>query len=210
MIDTNCQEGVVATSQIPRLTNQEYDRTVRDLLGVETLVNPAGSAPSNLLAADQNGGLTDIGWAAYKTVGEKIAQQVMADPTLKAKFITCDPAAANCLHDTAVAFGRRAFRRPMSPEEIAEFDSIIMQGPDITPTGAPAEIAETLLYMFLVSPGFLQREELQETMDSSGHYTLSGYEIASRLSYTLWGSAPDDTLAKAADDQKLSTPQQIL
>ena len=205
-----CTPGVAVTSQIPRLTNAEYDGTIRDLLGLTTLSASAGSSPSNLLATDQSGGLTDVGWAAYKTVGDQIASQVMADATMKAKFISCDPAVGTCLHDTAVSFGRKAFRRPLSAEEIAAFDAVIAAGPDITPTGAPAEVAQTLLYMFLISPGFLQREELQPTDDGAGHFTLSPYEVASRLSYMLWGSMPDDTLGQAADAQQLGTPAQIL
>ena len=205
-----CTPTVAVTSQIPRLTNAEYDGTVRDLLGVTTLTASAGSSPSNLLATDQSGGLTDVGWAAYKTVGEEIAAQVMADATLKAKFISCDPAAGACLHDTAVSFGRKAFRRPLSAEEVTAFDAVIAAGPDITPTGAPAEVAQALLYMFLISPGFLQREELQDSSDGSGHFNLSPYEVASRLSYMLWGSMPDDTLSKAADAQELGTAAQVL
>jgi len=206
----NCSPGVAPTSQIPRLTNQEYDRTIRDLLGLTTLNASSDSAPSNLLATDQSGGLTDVGWAAYKTVAEQIAAQVMADPAMKAKFISCDAAAPNCLHDTAVSFGRKAFRRPLSAEEVAAFDTVIASGPDITPTGAPAEVAEALLYMFLISPGFLQREELQEVDDGAGHYSLSSHEVASRLSYTLWGSMPDEPLSQAADGGQLSTSAQIL
>ena len=206
----SCSPGVATTSQIPRLTNAEYDGTIRDLLGVTTLTAASGSSPSNLLATDQAGGLTDVGWAAYKTVGEDIAAQVMADATLKTKFITCDPAVGTCLHDTAVSFGRKAFRRPLTPDEIAAFDAVIAAGPDITPTGAPAEVAEALLYMFLVSPSFLQREELQDSSDGAGHFNLSTYEVASRLSYMLWGAPPDDTLNQAADAQQLGTAAQIL
>jgi hypothetical protein len=201
-----CTPGVPATSQIPRLTNAEYDRTVRDLLGV-TAVN--GSAPSNLLATDQAGGLTDVGWAGYKTVGEDIAQQVMADPTLKARFISCDPSVGTCLHDTAVAFGRKAFRRPMTSDDIADFDAVIAAGPQITATGTPSDVAEALLYMFLIHPSFIQREELTQTSDGAGHFVLSSYEVASRLSYLLWGSTPDDTLSAAADAGQLGTPAQI-
>jgi hypothetical protein len=208
--NVTCTPGVATTSQIPRLTNAEYDRTIRDLLGVQALTASAGSVPSNLLATDQAGGLTDVGWAAYKTVGEDIAAQVMADPTLKAKFISCDPAVGTCLHDTAVSFGRKAFRRPLTTDEVAAFDAVIAQGADITATGAPAEVAEALLYMFLISPSFLQREEITDVSDGTGHYNLSPYETASRLSYLLWGSTPDDTLNQAADAGQLNTSEQVL
>jgi hypothetical protein len=201
---------VPATSQIARLTNDQYDRTVRDLLGVTGLTANNGSAPSTLLATDQAGGLTDVGWAGYKTVGEAIATQVMADPKLKSNFITCDPGVGTCLHDTAVSFGRKAFRRPLTSDEIAAFDTLIAAGPSITPTGTPAEIAETLLSAFLVSPSFLQREEIADTSDGAGHFTLSSYELAARLSYLLWGSTPDGTLAQAADGQALATSDQVL
>lgn len=206
--NANCTPGVAITSQIPRLTNAEYDATVRDLLGVTALAS--GSTPSNLLATDQSGGLTDVAWAAYKTVGESIAAQVMAKAALKEKFISCDPAVGNCLHETVVKFGRKAFRRPLSAEELAAFDAFIAKGKDITPTGAPAEVAEALLYLFLVSPSFLQREELQEASDSAGHFNLSSFEVASRLSYMLWGAPPDDALNQAADAKQLETPAQIL
>jgi hypothetical protein len=208
--DPNCTPGVAVTSQIPRLTNTQYDRTVRDLLGVTGLATFDGSSPSSLLATDQAGGLTNVGWAAYQTVGSDIAAQVMADPSLKTRFITCEPAVGTCLHDTVVRFGRKAFRRPLAAEEVAAFDAAIAAGREITPTGAPAEVAEVLLYLFLISPSFLQREELQDVSDGAGHFRLSSYEVASRLSYLLWGSAPDDTLSMAADEQKLMTPAQIL
>jgi hypothetical protein len=208
--DPNCDPGVPATSQIPRLTNADYDRTVRDLVGVTELTAQGGSVPSNLLATDQAGGLTDVGWAAYKRVGEDIAAQVMADPALRTRFIACDPAAPTCLHDTVIAFGRKAFRRPLSTEEIATFDAVIALGSMITPTGAPAEVAEALLYMFLISPSFIQREELDERPDGTGRFLLSSHEVASRLSYTLWGSMPDDELRAAADARALETPEQIL
>jgi len=208
VVDCNAP-GVAVTSQIPRLTNAEYDSTIRDLLGLTELTAMGNSVPSNLLATDQGGGLTDVGWAAYKTVGEAIAAQVMADPALKAKFISCDPAVGTCLHDTAISFGRKAFRRPLTQAEITAFDAVIAAGADITPTGAPAEVAQALLFMFLVSPQFLQREELQDTSDGAGHFSLSQYEVATRLSYMLWGSTPDDTLNLAADSQQLGTPAQI-
>jgi hypothetical protein len=205
----SCTPGVPATSQIPRLSNAQYDRTVRDLLGITGLSAYNGSTPSNLLATDQVGGLTDVGWAGYKTVGDAIATQVMGDASLKTKFITCDPAVGTCLHDTAVSFGRKAFRRPLTADEIAAFDAVIAAGPEITPSGAPAEVAEAVLYMFLVSPSFIQREELQDSSDAGGHFVLSSYEVASRLSYLLWGSTPDDLLNQAADNQALGTAEQI-
>jgi hypothetical protein len=209
-----CTPGIPATSQVARLTNTEYDRTIRDLLGVTQLQAAANVYPSTLLATDQAGGLTDLGWSAYQSVAEMIASQVMASPTLTANFLKCTPtttgSGATCLHNTIVQFGRRAFRRPLTNDEVAAFDAMVSKGAQITPTGAPTEIAEALLYMFLISPSFLQHAETAGTADSNGHFTLSNFEVASRLSYLLWGTTPDDTLSTAADNNQLTTSAQIL
>ena len=208
----DCTQGIAATSQIPRLNNAQYDRTVRDLLGVTGLSSAGNAAPSSILATDQAGSLTSLGWSSYMSVADKIAAQVMADPTLKAKFMKCTPSGDGkaCLHETVVQFGRRAFRRPLSDAEIQSFDAIIAKGAQITPTGAPLEVAEALLSMFLISPSFLQRSEITATSDGAGHFALSSHEVASRLSYLLWGSTPDDVLNQAADGNQLTTPEQIM
>lgn len=206
-----CVPGIAATSQISRITNAQYDNTVRDLLGLTALTASSNVAPSTLLATDQAGGLTDLGWSAYKSVADMIATQVMEDPTLKANFLKCTPTGADtCLHDTIVEFGRRAFRRPLTTEEVARFDAVVADGAAITPTGAPEEIARALLYMFLVSPSFIQRGETGATSDGAGGFVLTSHEVATRLSYMLWGSTPDDTLNLAADQGLLATPEQIL
>jgi hypothetical protein len=202
--------GIPATSQIARLTNAQYDRTIRDLLGLTNLSAADGVVPSTRLATDQAGGMSALAWANYKDVADKIATQVIADPALKGNFLKCTPAAGStCLHDTAVQFGRRAFRRPLTPEEVARFDKVITDGPAITATGSQDEIAQTLLYMILISPSFLQRGEIVEASDGAGHYVLSSHEIASRLSYMIWGTTPDAALEQVADAGMLTTPEQI-
>jgi hypothetical protein len=204
--------GVAITSQVARLTNAQYDRVVNDLLGVQTLKASNNVQPSTILATDQAGGLTDLGWSSYQSVADMIATQVMTDANLKKNFMKCTPTGDGkaCLHDTILEFGRRAFRRPLTTEEIARFDKLVTDGPTITATGTVDEIATTLLYAFLVSPSFIQRAEMTETSDGAGGYVLSSHEIAQRLSFMLWGSVPDDALNTAADANQLSTPAQIL
>jgi hypothetical protein len=204
--------GVAVTSQVPRLTNAQYDRTIADLLGVQTLAASNNVQPSTILATDQSGGLTDLAWSSYQSVADMVSQQVMADATLTKNFMTCTPSGdgKQCLHDTIVSFGRRAFRRPLTTDEVARFDQIVSNGSTMTATGSVQEIATTVLYMFLISPSFLTRAETNATADSSGNFQLSSYEVAQRLSYMLWGSIPDDALNQAADKNQLSTSAQIL
>jgi len=205
----DCVPGIYPTSQVPRLSNDQYDNTVRDLLGVTGLSASSGNLPSSLLATEQDGALSDLGWSSYQTVAGMIAAQVMADPALKANFISCDTAAPDCINGTISSFGRRAFRRTLLPEEVTLFQAL--NDATLTETGTPDEIAELVLYGFLVSPMFLMRTELATTPGATaGQLVLSGQEVASRLSYMLWGSLPDTMLDTAADTGQLATKEQIL
>jgi hypothetical protein len=204
----DCIPGLRATTQVPRLKNSEYDRTVRDLLGVTGLTESDGVLPSALLATDQTGSLSDLGWNAYQVVGEMITKQVMADATLKAKFLHCDPAQAGCFDEVIDQFGRRAFRRPLNDDEVQRFQALL--DPTATANGTPEEVAELLLYGFLISPSFLMRSEISEIAPLSAGYQLSSDEVANRLSYMLWGSMPDPELSEAADLSKLGTKAEIL
>jgi len=203
-----CSPGIPATTQLRRMLNREYDATVRDLLGL-TSVN-AGSmlgAPSTMLYADFDGPMVPDAWRIYQDVGAAIAKTVMGDATMKAKFISCDPSASGCMQTTIKNFGRLAFRRALSTDEVTRFMALGSG----TPAGTPAEVAEATLYAFLVSPSFLYIPELSETKDPSGKgIQLSSTEVAARLSYMLWGSTPDATLNTAADANQLQTPAQIL
>jgi hypothetical protein len=200
-----CEPGIPATTQVPRLLNAQYDNVVRDLLGVTTLAN--GSKPSDMLSDDSEGPIDTFIWNAYQDVAAQISSEVIAGAN-KANFISCDPAAvATCYEDTIRAFGRKAFRHPMSDEEVARFMTLTT----IEPAGTADEIAEALLYAFLVSPSFIMTPEMAGTADATtGAIPLSSHEIAMRLSLAVWGSVPDDALNEAADTDALQDPVQIL
>jgi Protein of unknown function (DUF1592)/Protein of unknown function (DUF1588)/Protein of unknown function (DUF1595)/Protein of unknown function (DUF1585) len=201
-----CTPGVPATSQIPWLKEREYDNAVAELLGVTT-VGSQGQKPSDLLLDDSVGSIDAYAWTAYQTTAEAVATQVMADPEKKAKFINCSAADAACLTTTIQTFGRKAFRRPLSDAEVAEF----MKFNSLTPAPeSPDEVAEAILFGFLVSPSFLLLPELVADETEAGATKLSDYEVATRLAITLWGSIPDATLSEAADQGLLSTKEQIL
>ncbi len=193
-----CMAGVPPTSQVPRLLNRQYEAVVRDLLGV--------TGVGQLLVADSDGPMTPDAWRIYQEAGAQIARDVLAGPN-RAKFIACDPAAAGCMEQTITGFGRKAFRRPLTDAEVARFRKL----GQTTPAGSPDEVAETTLFAFLVSPSFLLVPELTATPHPSGKtFQLSAHEVATRLSFLLWGSVPDDALNAAADANMLQTREQIL
>ncbi len=211
---TICTPGVPQTSQLPRLTNRQYNNAVAALLGVDTLTTgtSAGKQPSDLLNPDYEGPMNSYAWSAYLNAAGVIAAEVMADPAKKANFINCDPATPGCLTTTITTFGRKAFRRPLTADDIARFEALA--DTDIAPT--PDELAEATLLGFLASPSFIMLTELvdgaplPEDAARPGDIKLSSYEVAARLSILLWGSIPDDELNAAADADQLTTKAQIL
>jgi len=197
-----CQPGIPATTQIPRMLNRQYEAVVRDLLGITSI---DGAPLSALLVGDSNGALTAPTWKRYQEAAAKIASAVMNGPT-RSMFINCDPAAAGCLKTTIETFGRKAFRRPLTAEEVASFEKL----QNTTPPGTPEEVAQATLEAFLISPSFLLIPELNTEKDpETGAFKLSQHEIASRLSFLLWGSMPDEELSAAADNGQLTTKEQI-
>lgn len=201
--ENGCITGVPGTTQIPRLSNAQYNRTVYDLLGL----NPPG-----LLAIEQAGEITTALWGGYQASADAIAAQVIADPELKANFMRCTPSGdgAECLSQTIVEFGRRAYRRPLTEEEVADYELLVSLRNEVTPTGAVDEVAELLLSTFLKAPTFLMRSEVSDNTAGAGPFALSSYEVAARLSYMLWGTTPDDVLSAAADANQLQTKADVL
>jgi hypothetical protein len=125
--------------------------------------------------------------------------------------IPCTPDADGtaCAQQLVTTFGQRAFRRPLTEAEVTRFMNLYTARATITETGSFDEAAQVIIKAFLLSPSFLTRAETAEVPDGS-YYALSGHEIASRLSYMLWGSTPDDALLTSAANGALSTPEGIL
>ncbi len=96
-------------------------------------------------------------------------------------------------------FMRRAYRRPVQAEQVRPFVELVGEAMKSGSNFRDAMI--TGYTAVLCSPGFLYLEEEPGELDS--------FAIASRLSYFLWNSAPDDELRSAAMNKALSTPQQL-
>ncbi|WP_437591582.1 DUF1592 domain-containing protein [Sorangium sp. So ce1000] len=104
-------------------------------------------------------------------------------------------------------FGLRAFRRPL---EAAEVDRYAAQYEDARTTleMSPVEAVQHVVRTLLTSPNFLLRIELgPDSKRSPG--ALNGHEIASRLSYLLWSSLPDEALFDAAERDELATEDEL-
>jgi hypothetical protein len=108
--------------------------------------------------------------------------------------------------DDVLKFAEKAWRRPLTTIEktrLRAFYSKLRQTSDVD---HPKAIRSTLSRV-LISPAFLYR--LEQPARISGTKPLSDWEMASRLSYFLWSSAPDDELRRAAAAGELSKPEQL-
>ena len=112
---------------------------------------------------------------------------------------------ADCTRKIVASLARRAFRRPLTPQEIDRFASLVYLARS---KGDSYEEGICLAVQgILVSPYFLFRIEKDlPTAKADTAHPISPYELASRLSYFLWSSMPDDELRACADQQTLLKP----
>lgn len=117
-------------------------------------------------------------------------------------FVTPDGAASAVLE----RFLEKAFRRPPSEDEFERYIGLCREGIE---SGFPFEIAMQLpITAALSSPSFLMRSE--STRDSEDAYALSSVDMATRLSYFLWSSAPDEELLEAGKSGRLLDNEELL
>jgi hypothetical protein len=122
------------------------------------------------------------------------------------KTLICDPESGRaCVERILTALARRAYRRPPVPREI---DALVRLADRAVAAGQSAEQGLQLaIQAMLVSPNFLFRIERDpDPLDSSAVHDVSQYELASRLSYFLWSSMPDDELFALAGSGRLRDP----
>ncbi len=107
------------------------------------------------------------------------------------------------------AFGRRAFRRPLTEDELAAYQELFELGPDLVASGdAFADGVRVSLEALLQAPFFLYRVE-ESTQREGPRIPLSSYELASKLSYGLWNTMPDDELFGQAESDALVDPDTL-
>jgi cytochrome c5 len=129
-----------------------------------------------------------------------------AAPASRARILICDPnSGPACVEKIVGALARRAYRRPVSKAEVA---SLVRFVAIAKVHGQSAEQGIQLaLQAMLVSPNFLFRiEHDANPTDPTAVHRISDVELASRLSYFLWSSMPDDALLDSAEAGRLHAP----
>jgi hypothetical protein len=205
--------AVAADTRLARLSHSQYQHTVQDLLGLR------GSLGLTFAPDASNGFGFDTSSAyrvdarlgpQYRAMAEALAARVASDPSLVASLGPCTAHTPLCRDRFLLSFGERAFRRPLSREDLATFQAVFdagaarYQGADPFRDGVRACVE-----VMLQAPEFLYRTEASRAVDSMGRVWLDDFEVASRLSYFLFDSMPDEALFAAARAGQLRTPAQI-
>lgn len=216
-----------AAEQLRRLTVTQYRNTVAGLTTWALGTAAAGTALMNELAgplgtlpADQREPVPQDLHGSYRRLDQSLQQEhvdgfyavgvalgqalTKSDRlgTVVGKCATDTDASndANCLSTFITRFGAKALRRPLSADETTFYKSVYG-----TDSKASAAAYADVIAVMANAPQFLYMVEHGETAtpDKASVFELSAFELASRLSYQFWETAPDDELLLAASDGSL-------
>ena len=200
-----------AQSSVRRLTEAQYRNVIADVFGrnVEVVGRFEPDLRVDGLAAVGSSAvsITPAGLEQYDAIARHIVAQVFS-PDNRARLVGCapgpgDPDGATCAATFIQQTGLRLFRRPLAPWEVRD-DVAQTLGSARTLGSFDEGLAATLVGM-LTSPSFLFRIDTPARTGPSG--MVDGYSKASRLSFLLWNTTPDDALLAAAASGALDRPE---
>jgi hypothetical protein len=218
---TPADPTLAGTMVLRHLSQAEYLNTVRDLLKDTSLTttdvppeSPIGNFDTFPFPVPDVVGSTDAN--AYSSLATTLATNAVAKIS---NVLTCTPSAGNtasesaCLTKFLSTFGLNAYRRPLTATEISGFQALYQTGRTTLALDFNGAIG-LLIEEILQSPGFLYHWE--EGPSKTVHDTtnpnviqIDPYAVASRLSYYLTSTMPDQTLLAAAAAGQLSSADQI-
>ncbi len=193
-----------------RLNKAEYQNTIRDLVGID--FKPAEDFPAD----DVGYGFDNIGdlltlspllLEKYLDAADKIVTEVFKNPDIRQRILKKPPPKTppekkgQFLRETIEHFAGRAYRRPLTDDEFQRLRRFLELARD---QGQGFEVGVQLVFKaILVSPHFLFRVELDYDQRPGAVYHINEWELASRLSFFLWSSMPDDQLFALARSKSL-------
>jgi hypothetical protein len=203
MPDTAAQTGA------QRLTVAQYGNAIRDIFGkdinVPTAIEVDALLDGFIAIGASVSTISPSGVEKYEKASFAIAQQVTADATRKALVLKCTPTGpddAACAKETVTRLGRLVYRRPLAEVEITRITNIFLQAS--AALGGFDRGLEYAIVAMLQSPHFLYRPQIGETDPAhADELRYSSLEMASRLSFFLWNSVPDEELLSAAEKGSL-------
>jgi hypothetical protein len=200
------KQEIGVSSSLRRMTRDEYNNTVRDLLGDAT--QPANPFPPDekKLGVSVGGLVSSLLAEQMQAAAEGIAERAL---TKLDSILPCTPAAIGedaCAEKFIQDFATRAFRRPVTAEESGRLSTLYASAKDSW--GFSAGIG-LVIRAVLQSPHFLYVLELDGDAKPGAKLLLTPWELASRLSYFFWSSTPDAELMALARSGELTQPEVI-
>jgi len=196
----------------PRLTEKQYRNNVAQLLGAPLPAPPLEPDTNPYLFFSIGAASTTVsepGVQQYEEAADLLTRTVFDDVARRDALVGCVPVAPadECVAGFIASFGRRAYRRPLTAEEQTRWLGIAGTLAD----GDAWQGLRLAIAGMLQSPHFLYRVELGEPdPDDPTRQRYTAYEMASRLSFLLWNTGPDDLLLAAADAGDLLTEEGLL
>ncbi|NND66585.1 MAG: DUF1592 domain-containing protein, partial [Halioglobus sp.] len=203
-------------AMLRRLTEAQYRATIADIFGPDVPVTArferALRAEGLIAVGTSEAGLSAFAMEQYNTAASSIAAVVLSAEQRR-RFVPCAPVAegafdARCARQFVQRYGTRLYRRTLDSRE---FEGLL----DVARSAHArlddfyAALEFTLVGM-LVAPDFLLRiEQVQEQPTDTGHSRLDAFTRATRLSYFLTGSAPDEELLRAAEEGSLDRREEL-
>jgi hypothetical protein len=192
--------SVPGRTPMRRLTVTEYTYTVRDLLGedVGSLMSSFPADGRSTDGLDNNGaslGVATNQLDVFERAADALATRaVTPGSAARQRLAVCSEwADAACRRKVVQTFADKAWRRPTTP---AEVEQLMTLGASAGTSGD--EQVALAVRGILLAPQFLFRVEKLPPAGTVGRYRVSSHELATRLSYFLWSSTPDDALAQSA------------
>ncbi len=196
---------------IRRLTKVEYGNTLHDLLGVDPAI--AHDLPDEVFGEGYLNTLSPLQSEQYLGIANEVLDQVLAPkgqpPTEMEKRLFGEPPAPKAdaraaAKNVARSLARKAYRRPPSEAEL----EVLLKVFDLAKQNKLAYPAALRLMVkaILVSPQFLFITPASEAAPGQSIVPLDDYQLASRLSYLLWSTMPDEELSALAESGKLHEP----
>ena len=197
--------STASASVARRLSRTELTNLIRDVLGDES------GAVAKFLAEDEyrpfdndytvqhaSGALIE----SLEAVADDVADRAVSAAN-RGRVVPCTPTGpgdAACLRSTIESLGRRLYRRPLSEQQITAYLTLQSYATEVN-ADVPHDFytaVNLVLRSMLQDPEVLYRIETGVPTGEPGIFKLDSYELASRLSFLLWGSGPDDALLDQA------------
>ncbi|MBZ5577520.1 MAG: DUF1592 domain-containing protein [Acidobacteriia bacterium] len=196
---------------IHRLNRTEYGNAIRDLLGLEIDSSALLPPDDSGYGFDNIADVLSVSPALLErtlSAARRISRLAVSRPEGRPSVFVCQPvtAAADvpCARTILSALARRAYRRPVTQADLKPLLSFFSAG---RKSGGFDRGMERALTALLASPDFLLRIERDPAGSALGTvHRISDLELASRLSFFLWSSIPDDELLDLAEQCKLRNP----